>query len=176
MKSIFLDIETLALNKRDNNAIITNIALVEVICDTAQVGATLSLYPCVTSQLYTGRVADPDTLAFHAKHNSFPNVEYAETIDFVIDSIHEFFRCADPRYVWIQGPDFDRPILENFLIQYHSTLPWKYYLTRDARTVWNLAFPGQRQAPRPHNAIEDALATVDDTICALTALNCLHAL
>ena len=89
--------------------------------------------------------------------------------------LQAFIAHHKPSHVWIQGPDFDRPILEDLCRQLGVDMPWKYYLTADSRTAWNLAFPGQKHDPRPHHALPDCKATLADLARSLIALGSRHA-
>jgi hypothetical protein len=55
-------------------------------------------------------------------------------------------------------------------------LPWEFWKSRDARTAWDMAFPGQKHAPRPHRALADCHATLADLTAALRRLNALESI
>ena len=56
--------------------------------------------------------------------------------------------------IWAQGPTYDMNILEHAYKSYGKTLPWKYYMVRDSRTVFSL-WPDQPIPATSHHALED---------------------
>ena len=59
--------------------------------------------------------------------------------------------------VWVRGPDFDLPILANYLGINRADLPWDYWRVRDVRTAEEVTgkIAGNRH---PHNPYEDCLS------------------
>jgi hypothetical protein len=157
MHSIILDLETLS---REPTAIITEIGLIVFDRVTFKRHSAFSIAPLILEQLAIGRHFDRDTYQFHLKHASLPTTSGKESIGDTCEIIKNIFLSTKPQHVWIQGPDFDRPILENFLTQAGHKLPWDYWRTRDVRTAWDLAFPGEQHPPRPHHALPDCEATL----------------
>ena len=181
MTSAFLDLETLS---RRPDAIITEIALISV--DTAApyqpIIDELVLLPCIVAQLLEGRHHDQETLAWHRKQGTLPLPDTKrQDLNTTAFLIRDFFKKHQPERVWIQGPDFDRPILESFLKLCGNQpggepLPWQYWQVRDARTAWKLAYGEEKPAKRPHSALADAHLTRAATMAALTELGRLSAL
>jgi hypothetical protein len=62
--------------------------------------------------------------------------------------------------VWANGPTFDMTILEHAYKSYNMALPWKYYLVRDARTLYSLC-PDLNKYPASHHALEDCRRQID---------------
>lgn len=62
--------------------------------------------------------------------------------------------------IWANGPTFDMNILEHAYKSYGLALPWKYYVVRDARTVYGLC-PGLEKYPASHHALEDCRRQID---------------
>ena len=180
MTSLILDIETLA---RTPDAVITEIALLVFSVPQFDVVAELTLKPNILDQIEKFRNVEPETIAFHRSKGSLPQAIGDLSPESTIQAMKAFIAEHNPRHVWIQGPDFDgpiienictqfvRPIIENFCQQSDQPLPWEYWRTRDARTAWDLAFPGVKHAPRPHRAIEDCRATLTDLSASLRTLN-----
>lgn len=168
MISFILDLETLDTAP---SAVITEIGILAVDCATREAIDSLTLTPNILAQLALGRTYSKDTIDFHFKEGSAPGGMGTCDIKQCAEIVTGFFKAYQPHQVWIQGPDFDRPILEDFLHQHGHPLPWKFSKTMDSRTLWSLAFPGIRHAKRPHHAIEDCRATLADMLQALTALN-----
>ena len=62
--------------------------------------------------------------------------------------------------IWANGLTFDMNILEHAYKSYGLALPWKYYVVRDARTVYGLC-PGLNKYPASHHALEDCRRQID---------------
>lgn len=62
--------------------------------------------------------------------------------------------------IWANGPTFDMNILEHAYKSYNMALPWKYYVVRDARTVYGLV-PSLNKYPASHHALEDCRRQID---------------
>lgn len=152
--SIFLDLETLDTR---STAIVTEACFVAFDEETGEMMGTLELVPDFWDQLASGRTWSKETLAFHGNRGSLPEGrgEDGEKCRVVIE---DFFREHAPERVWMWGADFDRPVLEDML----GGLPWDFWKTRCARTVWDVMFPGRKHSPRPHRALEDVMASIAD--------------
>jgi len=59
------------------------------------------------------------------------------SLDSALEDFCAFMAEEDIR-VWAHGKDFDPPILENALRVFNRPVPWKFYQTRDTRTVYEL--------------------------------------
>jgi hypothetical protein len=62
--------------------------------------------------------------------------------------------------IWANGPTFDMNILEHAYKSHDLALPWKYYVVRDARTVYGLC-PDLKKYPASHHALEDCRRQID---------------
>lgn len=168
--SIILDLETLDTSP---TSIITEIGVIAFNRSDFSERSIMELHPSLFHQLAAGRTASADTIGFHAKKGTLPdNVNTHNTPAKIVAWLAEFFETQTPHRVWIQGPDFDRPILENFCNQFGAALPWDFWRTRDTRTLWDIAFPGIKHDPRPHHALADCRATLADLQKSLQHLNC----
>jgi hypothetical protein len=157
MLSIILDLETLAL---DPSAIITEIGIIAFDAETLESHAKWEVRPNILEQLAVGRRFERETYLFHREQDSVPETLGEFSIHAACEKLAAVFVYAKPQHVWIQGPDFDRPVLENFMSQAGHKLPWEYWRTRDCRTAWDLAFPGEKAPRRPHHALADCEATL----------------
>ena len=166
--SIILDIETLS---RRPNAIITEIGLLALNRADFIAFDETCVRPGFYPQIEAGRHLCNETLQFHRKNKTLPMQVTDQDPKITLRLIADFVRQHNPQHIWIQGPDFDRPILESFHQQFGAELPWDYWRIRDSRTVWNLAFPGVKHAPRPHSALGDCRATLQDLAKSLIALD-----
>jgi len=120
-------------------------------------------------QLKTGRAFSPATIAFHQRHGTLPTATATESPADAFQALRHFAEGVET--VWIWGLDFDSPILADLARQLDHPLPWSYWQTRDARTVWKLAFGDKRHATRPHKALEDVRASIADLHAARLELN-----
>lgn len=110
--------------------------------------------------------ADLDTLKWHAEQGTVYPGEGAVSGP---EAIRQFCQwlARDGRaveHVWAWGSTYDMPILDLYFDLKPDGLerPWNYSAVRDARTVWKLAYGKKRPADRPHNALADAVAAVED--------------
>jgi hypothetical protein len=62
--------------------------------------------------------------------------------------------------IWANGPTFDMNILEHAYKSYQIALPWKYFVVRDARTLYSLV-PTLQKYPASHHALEDCRRQID---------------
>jgi hypothetical protein len=165
--SLVLDIETLS---RQPDAVVISIGVLAFHRNSFEPFDEIEILPGIYDQIAAGRHICPQTIAFHKRHNTLPPFSGTTTPEQAVAQLTEFIASHHPQHVWIQGPDFDRPILQNLCAQVQRELPWEYWRTRDARTVWDLAFPGVKHESRPHRALDDCRATLNDLNRALTQL------
>lgn len=71
---------------------------------------------------------------------------------------------------WANGPTFDANILEHAYKSYNIALPWKFYMVRDARTVYSLC-PKLEKYPASHHALEDCRRQIYLLWDALESMN-----
>ena len=63
-------------------------------------------------------------------------------------------------YIWSQGSNFDGPLIEALFHSFGLLEPWKFYNTRDTRTVYQMCKIDTKSLRREgtyHNALDDAL-------------------
>jgi hypothetical protein len=166
--SLILDIETLS---RRQHAIITEIGVLAFNRADFVAFDEILIRPGFYPQIEAGRHLCSETLQFHRKNKTLPMEVTDQDPAESIQLLAAFIRKHNPENIWIQGPDFDRPILESFHQDFHAELPWDYWRTRDSRTVWNLAFPGIKHDKRPHSALGDCKATLQDLAKSLITLD-----
>ena len=73
-------------------------------------------------------------------------------------------------FMWINDPTFEVNILENAYQSYNMPIPWKFYLVRDARTVYSL-YPELAQPQTTHHALEDCRRQIEMLQQTFTDLN-----
>ena len=75
----------------------------------------------------------------------------------------DFFKSSGAQYIWSHGDDFDTVILRNAFEQFGIELPWKFWNTRDTRTLIDTAKRLKGKTFEPdrtgvyHNALHDAI-------------------
>ena len=75
----------------------------------------------------------------------------------------EFVELIKPTRIWSHGDDFDTVILNNAFRQFNIKCPWKFWETRDTRTLIDTAIEltGRNFEPNRtgiyHNALDDAV-------------------
>ena len=165
--SAILDLETLSTRP---NAVITEIGVLIFNRNDFSIVDELLIIPGFWLQILVDRHLCPNTIRFHLRNGTLPTSGGENDPEESARSLADFLKCFNPHRVWIQGPDFDRPIIEDFCRQYGVAFPWDFWRTRDTRTVWDLAFPGRKHAPRPHTALADCHATLQDLRDALNRI------
>jgi hypothetical protein len=173
MHSAILDLETLDTKP---TSLITEIGLIIFNREDLTVIDHVEIKPDFFAQLAAGRTFDPDTIAFHRKQGTLPQLDPSSQTDlhFAAAELAQYFREYKPVRVWIQGTCFDRPIVEDFYRSLDQPLPWHFTSSRDARTAWDIAFPNERHPKRGHKALDDCQDTLTDLTKALKKLNALH--
>ena len=81
----------------------------------------------------------------------------------------------NPIHVWSHGATFDCVILADAYDQYNIKLPWRYYNSRDTRTVLDIserlgAYEKPERTGVHHNALDDALYQSEWLATALAQL------
>lgn len=171
--SILLDLETLDTKP---SSIVTEIAVMAFDRATLEVQDWIVLHPDFFAQLAMGRTHTADTIDFHRRNGTLPTLDVQTPLHVCLAYLTVFFDTWKPARVWIQGTCFDRPIIESLCDAHHMPMPWNFSISRDARTIYDAAFPGKRHAKRPHKALEDCQATLADLGAALRELQSLDAI
>ena len=178
MKDLLIDIEALGL--RPGSAII-QLAALAFDSATGETGDSIQLY--IQPEKQDPWHADLDTLKWHRKQGTFPHppeisefiaLPAGEAIDCFLSFLADLGDAGhEVETVWAWGATYDFPLLDPYWERYATggEAPWAYYIPRCARTVWQVAFPGVKHAPRPHNALDDCKAAVADLCAALAKLN-----
>ena len=130
-------------------------------------GEVFTGFPCPWNQIAAGRTIDPSTITWHLNGGTLKR-DGADHLPNLLHSLRE--DANDVRYVWTWGSDFDAPILKSLFQQAGMELPWKYYQVKDARTAWDLAFPGERPEKRSHHAEDDVKASIRDLVTSIYEL------
>lgn len=177
MKDLFIDIEALGLVP---GSAIVQLGAAVFDRDSGEIDMDLQLY--LQPEKGDPWTVDLETLEWHGKQGTFPHppaireklaLPAGEAIDAFLDWLSE---AADAGHeiddIWSWGADYDFPLLDPYFHRYATggEAPWAYWQAADARTVWKLAFPGVKHAPRLHHALHDCKAGVADLCAALKKL------
>lgn len=157
MKELMIDIETLGVNIR---------------CPVLEIGAVVfsgtdildkNLFRLDLQQQFdVGRKADWSTLNWWMGQD--PRVRemvFGGFRDNCVKSLQQFlgfYSKHQPKLVWCKGLSFDLPIIESLLEDFGLLAPWRYYNTRDLRTLSALlGDAGKTKAQDAHSAEADCL-------------------
>lgn len=161
---ILLDIE--ALGVRPGSAIV-QLGAVAFSPHTGEImGETFHRHILPHAQLHT----ELRTLHWHTERGTWPPAPPAAPVA-LEQALAEFSRWVEetgrPHTWWSWGSTYDFPLLDAACHVLGREGPWAYWQTACARTVWRMAFPFGKTAPRPHHALEDSIAAVKDLHQAL---------
>lgn len=165
-KHILLDIE--ALGTRPGSAIF-KLGAVAFIPESGELRETFE----AMIEPQAPFTADLETLEWHRQKGTWPRpfAEESHSIGSALAQFEEWIRdCGEVEAFWAWGATYDFPLLAAGYDFAGFAAPWRYYETRCARTVWQLAFGDRRHGPRPHRAVEDAKAAAVDLIAAMESL------
>jgi len=161
---ILLDIE--ALGVRPGSAIVQLGAVAFSPRGGELIGEAFHRHILPHSQLHT----ELRTLHWHMERGTWPPAPPAEPVT-LEQALAEFSRWVEetgrPHTWWSWGSTYDFPLLDAACHKLSREAPWAYWQTACARTVWRMAFPYGKTAPRPHHALEDSIAAVKDLHLAL---------
>lgn len=153
-----LDTETLSLEK---NAAVVDIALVEIAGNDRQFN--MQIQPSWYENHGLGFDMNAGTVEFHKKNN--PNFlvqceQFGQYADLVVGALYDFLVSIQEMeqkevLLYMQGTDFDKPILEHLFKHFDTELPVHYRNVRDLRTLTALT-PEVKYIPGNHTALDDA--------------------
>ena len=164
---ILLDIE--ALGVRPGSAIVQLGAVAFCPRTGGLLGETFHCHVLPHAKLHT----ELRTLHWHTERGTWPPPPPAEPVA-LEQALAEFSHWVDktgrPHTWWSWGSTYDFPLLDAACHMLGREAPWAYWQTACARTVWRMAFPYGKTAPRPHHALEDSIAAVKDLQMALVEM------
>lgn len=167
MNDLMIDIETLG---RAPGCVVHEVAALAFDLNTGEIGARFFRKIDITDSEFHGLATDPETVAWWNCHGGI-NQTGARPLAEVSREFRQFFRDTNPARVWSWGADFDFPILQAAMAICGHPYPLPYYLTRDARTVWDCAFPGViHDRTGGHDAQQDCLCQISQICQALETL------
>ena len=114
------------------------------------------------NQLDLGATIDPNTEKWWARQSKEAQGALEDnqiSLKEACTLVRDYFKKAKVSHVWAQGSNFDPVLLEASFRLVDMTVPWRFYNTRDTRTVYNVASFDPKRITRKgehHNALEDA--------------------
>lgn len=152
MNDIMLDLETLG---RSPGCVFHEIAAIPFDITNGQEGGSFFRTIDIRSAKRAGLTVDEETLKWWHQKGGPMQADavgmFAGLPDFL-----DFLKEQAPLRVWTWGIDFDLPILKAGLQSIGLAWPLRYWKSRDARTVYDCAYPGSRHFQKmEHSAIED---------------------
>ena len=123
-----------------------------------------------------GCTIDSATLNWWNKQSREARFEALEHPDRVPikDALIALSRWLDgSKVIWANSPSFDCVILENCYKNCKVGIPWKFWLTRDCRTLYDLAGIRKRDLPSnvEHNSLDDCFTQLIGVYKAFRILN-----
>lgn len=118
-------------------------------------------------------IADLSTIDWHREQGTWPRDPSipADPLATVLTDFREWAISTGAEHFWSWGSTYDFPHLDLAFELMGTPPPWRYYRCQCARTVWNLAFPGQRATDKPHGALDDCRIAVGDLVEAIRCLS-----
>ena len=127
------------------------------------------------SNIEKGRHIDPETQEWWSQQSTEARAEITGTkgrisLKKALDEFSEWFGNA--KYVWSHGDDFDTVIVNDAMRDCDITPPWKFYNTRDTRTLFDLADIYNSDLPQntKHHAVHDCYRQIVGVLKSLRRL------
>ena len=168
--AVMIDIETLDTHP---GSIVHEIAAVEFCPDTFETGRQIGLKICPLLSTIVQLTIDEATEQWHKAKGHMPPPTYHEDPSVrgpisALKKLNDFIQKINPKQFWCRGVSFDFPLLEAVYraCNMEETTPWKYYQQYDVRTIWNLAFQGEKPPEADHTALVDCHAQIEQLAAA----------
>uniref|UniRef100_A0A6C0LWW7 3'-5' exoribonuclease Rv2179c-like domain-containing protein n=1 Tax=viral metagenome TaxID=1070528 RepID=A0A6C0LWW7_9ZZZZ len=166
MSNVMLDLETLST---DSNSVILTIGAVRFNreykvpelskCDTFY--RRIKLGSCEEVGLQTSKDTQEwwDSQSKSARHEVFINKDRVGIHQALCEFVEWFGRSS---YIWAHGDDFDCVVLNSAYKACDILPPWKFWNTRDTRTIYDIAKVHINDVPVEiaHHALHDAYRQV----------------
>ncbi len=153
MTDVMIDIETLGTRA---GCVFHEISAVHFDPVTGTRGAEFSIVVDIQDALAYGLEIDEKTVEWWRAQKLEINQESRRSLFVALSSFHGFLSLLKPERVWSWGAHFDFPILEAGFDKIGARAPYHYAKVRDARSIWDAAFPGVIHDRAPgHSALSD---------------------
>lgn len=160
MKEVMIDLETLSIQ---NNAVIATIGAIKFnrYENNKKIDKMEKIYIKVdhNSCIDLGMHIDKNTIDWWNNQDEKAKEEIFSKEDRIpiknaLGKLSIFLRGCE--YFWANSPNFDCIILENAYKLCNLTIPWKYYMLRDCRTIYDLGKTSLSSiCTTSHNSLED---------------------
>jgi DNA polymerase III epsilon subunit-like protein len=169
----FIDIET--LGQRPGCAVVSIAAIAFDVDPDGNIGDEFSHFSRIVKPSPLCGI-EPETADWWEKKGGYPTGPDAIPLGESLDHLMDWSRPLKIFTWWAWGASFDFPILEEAARRCLPArfVPWRYYQTTCARGPWRLAFGTEKHASRPHDALEDARASLRDLRRAMAFLRNLN--
>lgn len=116
------------------------------------------------TQIAAGRIVDQSTDSWwnHPDRAAIKPVYEGPPNTFLTDlySINNWIARNEASAVWVNGLDFDVPMLSHAFKQFGVSIPWKYNAVRDVRTISKEFSISPNRHGTHHNALDDSMWNV----------------
>ncbi len=158
MKHAMLDLETFGT---EAGCVIRSVGAVQFDPRTPKLGKELYYNIEEEEQIALGAFKDPSTVKWWEQQGqSAKDVLLKDQMGLkhVVNSVANFFKDNKIQFVWAQGSNFDPVLWEATAKLVGCKVPWRFYNTRDTRTVYQTAGFNTKSLPRKgiyHYALDD---------------------
>ena len=158
MQHVMLDLETLGTKP---GCVIRSIGGLFFDPHSDAVGEHFYVNVCRESCVTAGLVVDPDTEAWWKKQSQTAQDAFlvdVKPLKTAITEFTNFVRKGGDVRVWSQGANFDTVLIDACYAAVQVFVPWRFYNTRDTRTIYDMAGLDTRNIRREgthHNALDD---------------------
>ena len=128
---------------------------------SGEVSSSFEAYIDIEDAKTHGLTTDQSTLDWWESQGGFSQHPNAAPHKKAMKAFVEWVEAQEFEEIWVWGMDYDLPIIKRCLEVVEIAIPWKYWMARDGRTLWNIAFPDEKLDKKPHSAIEDSIIQVD---------------
>lgn len=129
----------------------------------------------IKSNMDLGRHIDPETQEWWSRQSGESKLEICSTegrvsLKNALEDFKEWYGTAN--CVWSHGDDFDTVIVDDAMRDCGLTPPWKFWQTRDTRTLFDLSEITKNDMPnnKAHNALHDCYAQIIGVVKGLRRL------
>lgn len=167
MKDVMTDLETLG---RRAGCVVHELAAVRFDAKKREVGESLHLFVSIEDATAHGLTIEEETLAWWDRQGG-PRQDRPHTLHHAATLFADFLEAAEVERLWAWGTCFDLPVIRATFEAASVAWPVPYYAARDARTIWDLAFPGViHDREGGHDALADCYCQIRQLFQAFDSL------
>lgn len=157
MQHLMIDLETYGTRP---GAVIRSIGA--VIFDDKSIGKEFYTNLTTEDQIAKGCHVDQGTVDWwnrQSKEAQNQLLTNQQSFEVGMNQFLTFYRSNKPTFVWSQGSNFDSVLLDRSFELFGMKIPWRFYNTRDTRTIYHVAGLDIKTIIRDgtyHNSLDDA--------------------